>query len=331
MNIYDIADKAGFSIATVSRVLNNSQNVSPKTKQKVLDVMQELGYTPNVFARGLNLNSMKMIGVLCTDVSDIFYSKAVSVIESSLRQHGFDAILCCTGDNLSDKKKYMNLLLEKRVDALILVGSTFKEKHDNSHIEAIASSIPVIIINGLIQLPNTYCILSDEFQAMYDNVVNLYHKGCRTLLYLYDVDTFSGTQKLNGYKQALKDCGLEAASELIIKVTKNLDDIKAVIWALLDKGIVLSAVLASEDILAIFAMKSLMEKGYSIPKDISIIGFNNSLLAECSTPSLTSIDNMVATLCTTAVTTLTNVFSGESVSNKIIISCKLVERDTFIP
>lgn len=331
MNIYDIADKAGVSIATVSRVLNNNTNVSQKTKQKVLDVMETLGYTPNVFARGLNLNSMKMIGVLCTDVSDIFYAKAVSVIESSLRQHGFDAILCCTGDNLDDKKKYMNLLLEKRVDALILVGSAFKEKLDNSHIEKIASSIPVIIINGLISLDNTYCIVSDEFQAMYDNVSSLCHKGYRDILYLYDVDTFSSNQKLNGYKQAIKDCGLEINNELVIKVNKDLDSIRNVISDLISKGTVLSAVLASEDILAIFAMKTLIEKGYAIPKDIPVIGFNNSLLAECSTPSLTSIDNMVGTLCTTAVTTLTNVFAGESVSNKIMISCKLVERDTFIP
>ncbi|MDF2614648.1 MAG: transcriptional regulator, LacI family [Clostridia bacterium] len=331
MNIYDIADKAGVSIATVSRVLNNSTNVSQKTRQKVLDVMETLGYTPNAFARGLNLNTMKMIGVLCTDVSDVFYAKAVSVIENSLRQHGFDAILCCTGDNIEDKKKYMNLLLEKRVDALILVGSTFKEKLDNSHIEKIASSIPVIIINGLITLPNTYCILSDEFQAIYDNVVRLCHKGYENVLYLYDVDTFSGSQKLNGYKNAIKDCGLTINNDLIIKVPKDLNDIKEALSNLLKKGIVPSAVLASEDILAIFAMKSLTEKGYTIPKDIPIIGFNNSLLAECSTPSLTSIDNMVGNLCTTAVTTLTNVFSGEDVPHKITISCKLVERDTFIP
>jgi LacI family transcriptional regulator/LacI family asc operon transcriptional repressor len=247
MNIYDIADKSGVSIATVSRVLNNSTNVSQKTKQKVLDVVENLGYTPNAFARGLNLNSMKMIGVLCTDVSDIFYAKAVSVIESSLRQHGFDAILCCTGDNLSDKKKCMNMLLEKRVDALILVGSTFKEKLDNSHIEKIASSIPVIIINGDISLNNTYCIFSDESLAMYDNVSKLYHKGSHDILYLYDVDTFSGNRKLNGYKKAVKDCGLEINNDLIIKVNKDLDSIKKVISDLISSGTVPSAVLASED------------------------------------------------------------------------------------
>ena len=329
MNIYDIAEKAGVSIATVSRVLNNNTNVSPKTKQKVLHVIEKLGYTPNAFARGLNLNTMRMIGVLCTDVSDIFFAKAVSIIENLLRQQGFDAILCCTGNDLDDKKKYMELLLEKRVDGLILVGSPFKEKMDNSHIEKTASSVPVIIINGLITVPNTYCILTDEYQAMYNNVVALYNKGSHDLLYLYDADTFSGIEKLGGYKKALKDCGIEVNNDLIIKVNKDYEDMRIAINQLLDKGITPSAVLASEDILAIFAMKALIKKGYAVPKDISVIGFNNSLLAECSTPSLTSVDNMVNTLCTTAVTTLTSVLSGEDVSNKIVISSKLVERDSF--
>ena len=138
MNIYDIAQRAGVSIATVSRVLNGSPNVSTKTKAKVLGVIEEAGYTPNVFARGLGLNTMKMIGVLCTDVADIFYAKAVSVIENALRQYGYDSLLCSTGKNLEDKQKYIDLLLAKRVDALILIGSIFKEETDNSHIEKAA-------------------------------------------------------------------------------------------------------------------------------------------------------------------------------------------------
>ena len=152
MNIYDIAAKAGVSIATVSRVLNGSPNVSAKTKEKVLRVIQEEGYTPNVFARGLGLNTMKMIGILCTDVSDIYYAKAVSILENALRQHGYDSLLCSTGNKLSDKKKYVDLLLNKRVDAIILIGSTFKEESDNSHIEKAASKVPTIIINGLIDI-----------------------------------------------------------------------------------------------------------------------------------------------------------------------------------
>lgn len=329
MNIYDIANQAGVSIATVSRVLNGSPNVSAKTKDKILSVIEEEGYTPNVFARGLGLNSMKMIGVLCTDVSDIFYAKAVSVIENALRQYGFDSLLCSTGDQLDDKKKYIDLLLTKRVDAIILIGSTFKEKTDNSHIEKVSTQVPTIIINGLIDLPNTYCILCDEYQAMYDNVISLYKQGHHDILYLYDVDTYSGNQKLNGYKQGLKDCGIPINPHLILKVNMDMNAIHEAVSNLLEKGYTFSAILAAEDQLAIGAMHVLHERNYRIPEDVTLIGFNNSLLCECSYPKLTSVDNMVEALCNTAVTVLTDVFEGKSVTNKVILSAKLVERDTF--
>lgn len=143
MNIYDIASKAGVSIATVSRVLNGKGNVSEKTKEHVLSIIEEMGYTPNIFARGLGLNSIKMVGILCSDVSDIYYATAVSTIEKELRQSGYDSLLCCTGDNIEDRKKSIDLLLSKRVDAILLVGSTFKEKSDNSHILDAAKTFPL--------------------------------------------------------------------------------------------------------------------------------------------------------------------------------------------
>lgn len=329
MNIYDIADKAGVSIATVSRVLNGSPNVSTKTKEKVLRIIDEECYTPNVFARGLNLNTMRMIGILCTDVSDIFYAKAISVIENALRQYGYDSLLCSTGNKLGDKQKYIDLLLAKRVDALILIGSAFREESDNSHIEKASSKVPVMIINGLIDLPNTYCITCDEYTAMYDNVVALIKRGCHDILYLYDVESYSGMQKLNGYRAALKDCGLPITSSLILKVDKTPAAIEAAMTDFINRKISFSAVLASEDLLATSAMYVLYQKGYKIPEDIPVIGFNNSLLCECTIPKLTSVDNMLDTLCNTAVNVLRDVFDNKTVTSKMTLSAKLVERDTF--
>lgn len=329
MNIYDIAERAGVSIATVSRVLNNSPNVSEKTKEKVLRVMEDEGYTPNIFARGLGLNSIKIIGVLCTDVADIYYAKAVSVIESSLRKHGFDSMLYCTGPHLEDKIQAMESLLSKRVDALILVGSTFKEKEDNSHIQKIAEQIPVIIINGLIELDNTYCIICDEYNAMIDNVCKLHAKGNQNIAYLYDVETSSSAQKLSGYKKGLEQCNLSYNKDWVIKVPLDLKIVESHVDNLLNLPHPPSAILASEDLLAIGAIKAITKRGYRIPEDISIIGFNNSILCECVSPTLSSVDNMVEVLCSQAISTLTDVLDGKNVPAKLVISSKLVERETF--
>lgn len=329
MNIYDIAKQAGVSIATVSRVLNGSPNVTAKTKQKVLDAMEQADYTPNIFARGLGLNSIKMIGVLCTDVADIYYAKAVSIIENVLRQNGFDALLCCTGNDLNDKKKYIDLLLAKRVDAIILIGSPFKEKLDNSHIEQASSKVPVIIINGFLPFDHTYCITCDEKEAMFQNVSSLLSKGHTNILYLYDTDTYSGMQKLEGYKQAFADFGVVTDDKYILKVPKDIPSIISKVIEFIQAHYELSAIVASEDLLAIGAMKAVLSLGYAIPDDLPVIGFNNSLLCECTSPTLTSVDNGVELLCTTAINLLVDVFDGKSVANKITISSKLIERESF--
>ena len=96
MTIYDISKQAGVSIATVSRVLNGSANVKPKTKKKVMDIIEQSGYTPNAFARGLGLDTMNTIGILCADSSDLYIAKAIYYIERSLRACGYNSILCCT-------------------------------------------------------------------------------------------------------------------------------------------------------------------------------------------------------------------------------------------
>lgn len=108
-----------------------------------------------------------------------------------------------------------------------------------------------------------------------------------------------------------------------------MSQIEATVIELLDADIHFSAIIASEDQLAIGAMHALQKKGLRIPEDIPVIGFNNSLLCECAMPKLSSVDNMVETLCNTAVNVLTDVFDGKTVTNKMTLSAKLVERDTF--
>ena len=133
MTIYDVSKKAGVSIATVSRVLNGSSNVSAATRKKVLAVIEACDYTPNAFARGLGLNSMNTIGILCADSSDLYLANAVYHIEKELRANNYNCILCCTGYKFEDKQKYLNLLVNKKVDSVVLVGSNFVSNNDKDN------------------------------------------------------------------------------------------------------------------------------------------------------------------------------------------------------
>ena len=157
MNIYDIAKLANVSIATVSRVVNNSPKVSPKTKEKVLAVMKENEYTPNAFARGLGLGSMKTVGIICPNIDDIYMAKAVSYLEQNLHAHGYDCILGCSGFKQEEKVDYVRLLLSKKIDTLILVGSTYagngKDESDTDYItlakEMIAVGVQYFIVTDI--------------------------------------------------------------------------------------------------------------------------------------------------------------------------------------
>lgn len=327
MNIYDIAMKAGVSIATVSRVLNGKGNVSEKTKEHVLKVIEDMGYTPNIFARGLGLNSIKMVGILCSDVSDIYYATAVSTLEKELRRGGYDSLLCCTGNHIEDRKKSIDLLLSKRVDAIILVGSTFKEKSDNSYILDAARNVPFVMINNFIDAPNIYGVVCDDFNAMRENTNVLLEQGLRRIAYLYDADTYSNALKLSGFRAAFTQLNILSDPELIVRCDRSPESAREQTERLLASH-QLEAVVTSDDFLAIGTLQASVAAGMHVPHDIQIIGFNNSLLSRCSIPALTSVDNKVELLSITAVRTLIDVFAHKNVSNKIVLSAELVKRDT---
>ena len=317
------------SIATVSRVINGKGNVSEKTRDRVLAVMDEAGYMPNIFARGLGLHSIKMVGVMCSDVADIFYAQAVSCLENELRGLGYDALLCCTGSSLTHKKKGVDLLLSKHVDAIILVGSVFKELHDNSHIEKAARQIPIITINGRFDIPNTYCVLCDERKAMEENVRAFVKEGRREIFYLYDTESFSGISKLAGYQDGLRYEGIPFRGDLVMRCEKNVDSARETVLQALRDGVSFSALATAEDLLAVGAMQALQAQGKRIPQDVCVVGFNDSILTQCTTPSLTSVDNKVNALCETAVRVLMGVFEGKNVPQQTVLAGQLIRRSSF--
>ena len=327
LNIYDIAQKAEVSIATVSRVLNGKDTVSEKTRKRVLDVMEEMGYTPNIFARGLGLNTIKMIGVMCNDVTDLYCSAALSVIEKEVRRNGYDVILCCTGDDLAVKKQYLSLLLSKRVDSLILIGSIFKSREDNSHIYEAAEKVPVVIINGYVEAPNIYCVLCDNYNATREAVLRLAEKGHTRIAHMYRAQTYSGLEKINGYRDGLEEAGLSFDPALLVKVGGSLELSQQMTKELIrNQGV--TAVISSCNVVAAGAMKGAMELKKRIPQDFAVVGYDDTILVRCTTPELSYIDSRVEELGTLAVRTAIEVLEGKKVPPKAILPGIFVEKET---
>lgn len=333
MTIYDISRLAGVSTATVSRVLNGSTNVKPDTKKKVLDIMEQYGYTPNAFARGLGLNTMKTIGILCADSSDIYLAKAVYFIERNLRAGGYHSILCCTGYDIQDKRNALHLLLTQKVDGVILAGSNFVYPDDaeNQYIREAAAQIPVMLLNADFDCPNVYCTLCDDFKAIQDITLRLLDSGIQDILYLYNSTSYSGMKKLCGYRSAysLKNLPFEKRYERFYPGRHDdSDSILAFLNALVSEGLQFHAIVTSEDILATAGLKFAKQHGLGVPEDLSVVGYNNSILATCCEPELTTVDNKLETLCQQLVDTLIGTLNGNEMPPKAIFAGELIKRGT---
>ncbi len=324
MNIYDVAQKSGVSIATVSRVLNGSDKVSLTTRQKVLSVMADGHYAPNAFARGLGLNTMRMVGVLCTDIAVDFYAEAVALIESALRRKGLKVILRCTGDDVTAKADSITELSTQGVDALILVGSPFREKINNDHLIAAAAHVPIILINGYLDLENVYCVFCDERRLMRDAVVALHQNGYQTPLYVSLNNRYSNAYKLDGYREGMAVCHQPYdESHVILCENAGFDAVGEALDIAKENHVNFDSVLCTNDQLGIMAQRHLKAA-------VPVIGFNNSALGEYCTPTLTSLDNMLSMMCRVAISLLDGLLNGnEPQPTKTCISGRIVYRDSF--
>ncbi|MBQ8554997.1 MAG: LacI family DNA-binding transcriptional regulator [Clostridia bacterium] len=333
MNIYDISRRAGVSIATVSRVLNNSPHVSEATRRKVMAVIEGTGYVPNAFARGLGLNTMKTIGLLCPDASDPYLAQALTFLERSFRLKGYDCLLSCTGKELSARVQGVELLKSRHVDGVVLMGSSFIEDNseDNDYIRDAARHVPIILLNGSFPCENVYCVLCDDQRAVTEATLSLLDSGCRRVLYLYHSNNYSGRKKLQGYRDAHELRGMPVDEKLLCFFDHDKSSVHQVRDTLLQlekDGLAFDAVFTSEDILSVGALKYARAAGRSVPEDLSVIGYNNSSLCPCAEPELTSVDNKLLAICEHIVDTMLGVLSGKEMPQKTVFTGELVKRES---
>lgn len=325
MNIYDIAEKAGVSVSTVSRVINGTARVREETKQKVLSVIRDTGFQPNAFAQALNYNSMGMIGVLCTNFADSYYSRVVAHLEKHLRDNQLNVTLLCAGQTVAAKKDGIRALKSKGVDAIVLIGATFTEVEE-SFIAEIAAEVPVFTISYYhCDVPNVYATFCDERGAVKDVVCRMLDAGLSNVLFVCEHIQNSNNNKLNGYRDAYAARNLPSP-ELTLPTGSYAAESEPIIADYLAKNADrIDAVLTGNDELAAFTLKAMKRLGLHRP----VVGFNNSLLSQQVIPELTSVDNRVEEMCRLTVSNLVAKLQKQEVPQKTVITAKLVRRESF--
>ncbi len=328
MNIYEIAKRAGVSIATVSRVINNSPNVRKETREKVEAAIEEANYTVNDIARSLAAKTTHTIGVMTIDVRDSYYANAIYTIEQEFRTYGYNVILCNTGQELRKKKKYLKILLEKQVDGIILVGSVFKEPIHNNHIIEASKKVPIIMLNSHIGEENIYSIVCDDSYATYNIVKYLFEKGHEHIRYVYDVDSFSGLAKLSGFERGMREFHLPVDENTIVQVSPGIEGGMEVIDRLEKESCKYTALVTSEDLIAAGVIKRLRDIKKRVPQDVAVFGFNNSIISLCTYPELSSVDNKVENMAQEAVKILYDVLNEKEVDKKKVVIPELIFRNS---
>lgn len=227
----------------------------------------------------------------------------------------------------------MNLLISQKVDSIILVGSNFihEKEADNKYITDAASQVPVMLLNASFDAYNVYSIVSDDYTSMYEATRQMIASGVENILYFYNSTSYSGKKKLSGYRAAMEEAGLLKSGSLMQFYMGSHEDIHAMsehLQKVRHKGLSFNGVIAADDNLAMGVMKYALQAGLRIPDDLSVIGYNNSLLATCCNPELTSIDNKLETLCQHLITTLMGLLNGNEMPKKTVFSGEVVRRGT---
>jgi len=315
VTIRDVAKYAGTSIATISRVLNNSPNVNEDTRQKVKLAFEKLGYTPPVIAKGFSQNKLKTIGLLIPDINNMYYSGVIKGIENTLAKESYNIFLCNTDEDLEEEKRYIQTLQDKGVEGIMFLGT--RPTGNNDHLLELSKKIPVLMINDYIIGSNIYSVMIDEEEGAYKAVDYLIQLGHKKIAFINgDVDYTTYRYKRRGYDKALNNNNIETDESLIIKEDPHEDGGYRGVKKLFELKEQPTAIFTASDQVAIGVIKGIYEKGFSIPDDYSIIGFSDIPIAKQLYPELTTVNQFAEKTGNLAASIIMKLIAGDTMEQK---------------
>ncbi len=287
ITIKEIAELAGVSKATVSRVLNNSKPVSEDVRQRVLEVIDNTKFKPNAVARSLSLNKSNLIGIILPDLSNPVFSRIIAGIESDLREHHYSLLITATDFDVNMKIRHIQLLKEKGVDGLILVTD-----HGNDAFQNALKSFgkPVVMIGSESSLNSVPVVRIDNYKAASEAVQYLIDLGHKKIGMIRGPlsDPYSGKRRFEAYKDLLETNNCYDPG-MVVEGWYSFDDGYAGMTTLLKRSPVPTAVFCSSDLMAIGAMKCAIDQGYKVPEEIAFVGFDDVQISKMYNPSLTTV------------------------------------------
>lgn len=328
--IYEVSKLAGVSLATVSRVMNNSGRVTEKTRLKVESAMRELGYRPNSIAQSLASNSSNSVGIIVPELHGPFFGTMLSGIEAELREAGKHVIITV---GHSDKEKEVDgieFLLTRRCDALILHVDAVP---DDYLVELCKGATPVVVINRTIAEVADNCINLDNEHGGYVAAKSLLELGHRHIAYISGPRwKMDANERLAGHRRALDEAGVELDEQLVVEGNFHESSGGSGMRHLLKTGIPFTAVVCANDQMAAGAMEVARESGLNLPDDVSVVGFDNVLFARYVYPKLSTVDYPINDMGHMAARwVLRNVYDNKNLKIRNVFKPRMISRASVAP
>lgn len=286
VTIKDVAKRANVGIATASRALNNKSDVSPETRQRVLEAAEALGYVPNLLARGLLSGRTKTVGVVVTSILNPFYAVVVSEIERVLSAKGYNLVLCNSNESSKTEFEAVRMLREQRVDGIIIAPVEEKSRTVQYLVD---NQVPFTLVARNNPGVDTDYVVCDDKRIGELAADYLIKKGHRHILFLNSWRNSSAMLRLEGFRQRMEKAGISVPPELV-RALRISDSIEEAVLSALRGRIKPTAIFCFCDVMALSVMRVLNDKNIKVPAEIAVMGCDNVAFTEFMNPPLTTMD-----------------------------------------
>ncbi len=335
ITIKDIAKRAGVSHSTVSRALHGSPLISSETAERIRRISAEMGYFPSAAARSLKTNRSRALGVIVSNIDDPFFSEILQGVEEIARVRGYSMFIAASMRDPERERAIVQDMRERRVDGVIICSASFNTVQQRKLLEY---GIPIVVVNNQAAEDYRYSIYHDDVEGSRQVTRYLIELGHKKIAYMGN--SLSGRttmDRLTGFRQEMEAAGLLIPDEYIYEVPGGSpEDGLAALDHFLDLPDPPSSLFCFNDMMAIGALKGLHKAGIRVPKDISVVGFDNIVFSAYTNPPLTTLDQpkrFIGEEAARLILTILDPGAGGEVPNQEIhkLQGKLLVRQSTAP
>ncbi|MBS3784630.1 MAG: LacI family DNA-binding transcriptional regulator [Anaerolineae bacterium] len=328
VKIQDVADRAGVSTASVSRVLSGKENVSQEMRERVMVAVEDLDYQPNLVARSLRSQQSNTVGLIVSDIRNPFFTDVSRAVEDMVHQAGYALFLCNTDEDPSKEALYLDQMEAQNVAGIIYSPT----RHSANTFNDLDISVPTVVIDRAVRSSDVDQVLIDNVDAAYRLTEHLIQNGYRRIAGLFGEASVTGRERRQGYEEALQAHDLVPPDGMVRHIPPKIEAGRETASEILRRDDLPDAIITSNSLLTVGALMAIRERELSVPDQIGLVGFDETTWGALVEPAVTIIAQPTYEIGNTAADLLLQrVARPERPTRKVILQGELVVRGSSVP